>query len=156
MNNLIIESSKYKKEFDLIADAVYRSLNQTAPLKVELIFMTEAEMRELNFKARGVDKVTDVLSFPTLDGVRDSVILTKNHPLEMDGDRLFIGSIVLCEEKIKEQAKEFMHSQKRERTYLTVHGLMHLFGYDHIDEQGKKQMREREKTALRLLGLDNE
>ena len=65
-----------------------------------------------------------------------------------------IGSIVMCLDKIKQQAEELGHSQERERDYLLVHGLMHLFGYDHLSEQDKKQMREKEKQALSLLGIE--
>ncbi|MBQ0098989.1 MAG: rRNA maturation RNase YbeY [Firmicutes bacterium] len=110
-------------------------------------------MRRLNRETRKVDKVTDVLSYPTLDGIREKIIYKKDFPFEVDGDNLFIGSIVLNEERVKEQAEELGHSEDIERQYLIVHGLMHLFGYDHMIENDKKQMREKEKMALSLLGI---
>ena len=71
---------------------------------------------------------------------------------EMDGGYIFIGSIVLCEEKIKEQAAEIGHSEERETQYLIIHGLMHLFGYDHLTDEDKAEMREKEKEVIALLG----
>ena len=111
-------------------------------------------MQNLNKETRGIDKVTDVLSYPSLDGIRGKVLTPEEYPTVLDGKRLFIGSIVLCDEKIIEQAKEYGHTVERETTYLTVHGLMHLFGYDHMTEEDKAEMREKEKKALRLLGIE--
>lgn len=146
--------SEQKINVNKIAKAVYKTLNQTAKLKAELVFMQADEMQQLNAESRGVDKVTDVLSFPTLDGIREQVLQVKDHPFETEKGRLFIGSIVMCEQKIKEQAEEYGHSEEREKTYLLVHGLMHLFGYDHMTEEDKKQMRDKEKQALQLLGVE--
>ncbi len=155
MGKLLIESTKFKKQFNDIAKAVYNSLNQQANLKAEIIFMSAKKMQELNKSSRGVDKVTDVLSFPTLDGIRDSVIDANDFAFDVENEELFIGSIVLCQARIKEQAQELGHSEERERIYLTVHGLMHLFGHDHIDEEDKKIMRKREKSALKILGIED-
>lgn len=155
MPKLLIDSNKNKRKFNKIAKAVYKALNQQDKLKAEVVFYGLADMKELNKNARGVDAVTDVLSFPTLDNIRGQVVKAENFPLEKDGKRIFIGSIVLCEDKIREQAKELCHSEERETTYLLVHGLCHLFGYDHMTGEDKKQMREKEKTALKLLGIDD-
>ncbi len=155
MGKLLIESTKYKKEFKNIAKAVYNSLSQTADLKAEIIFMQADDMQRLNKTSRGVDKVTDVLSFPTLEGIRDTVIQAEDYANDVEDGELFLGSIVLCEQRVKEQALELGHSEERERVYLTVHGLMHLFGHDHIEEQDKKIMREREKSALKILGIED-
>ena len=146
--------SEEKINVKKIAKAVYKTLNQTAKLKAELVFMQADEMQQLNAQSRGVDKVTDVLSFPTLDGIREKVLLVKDYPYETEKGRLMIGSIVMCNQKIQEQAKEFGHTEEREKTYLLVHGLMHLFGYDHMTDEDKKQMRDKEKQALKLLGVE--
>ena len=94
-----------------IAKAVYKTLNQTAKLKAELVFMDEIEMQKLNAETRGIDKVTDVLSYPTLDGIRGEILRVKDYPFETEKGRLMIGSIVMCNQKIKEQAQEFGHSE---------------------------------------------
>ena len=154
MAKLKIDSER-KLNFKKIAKAVYKTLGQKDKLKAEVVFLSAEEMQELNNQTRQVDKVTDVLSYPTLDGIRGKVLYKADYPTEVDEGRLFIGSIALCEQKIAEQAQEFGHSNERETTYLTVHGLMHLFGYDHMEEQDKKQMREKEKQALKMLKISD-
>ena len=153
MGKLYIESLEKRIRLKKIANAVYTVLKQTDNRKAELVFSEDAEMRTLNRDTRGVDSITDVLSYPMLDGHKEEILKVENHLTELDGKYIFIGSIVLCESKIKEQAKELGHSEVRERTYLIVHGLMHLFGYDHIKEKDKVEMREKEKQALALLGI---
>lgn len=153
MATLFIDAPENKKEFKRVAAAVYKTLGQKDPLKAEIVYLSAEEMQKLNASARGVDAVTDVLSFPSIDGARGKVLLKKDNLCGVDGNRLFIGSIALCREKIASQAIELGHSEQRETVYLTVHGLMHLFGYDHIEASDKKQMREKEKEALALLGI---
>ena len=100
---------------------------------------------------RGVDSVTDVLSYPSMEGIRGLILTPEQCKTEMEGKRIFLGSIVVCDEKIAEQARELGHSIKRERDYLIVHGMLHLFGYDHMTEQDKKEMREKEKLVMSIL-----
>lgn len=151
MGKLFIECFDKKIKLRKIAKSVYKTLGQKAHLKAELVFSEGEEMTSLNRMARGVDNVTDVLSFPSLDGIRGEVLIPENCRTELEGKYIFLGSIVLCEDKIKEQAIELGHSEEKEREYLIVHGLMHLFGYDHMNEEDKKQMREKEKEAIRLI-----
>lgn len=151
MGKLKIESLEKKVKTRKIAKAVYTVLEQKAKLKAELVFLKEEEMHALNNTTRGVDKVTDVLSYPSLDGIKGVILDPSNCVTEMDGRYIFLGSIVLCEEKIREQAKEYGNTEIEERTYLIIHGLLHLFGYDHMTEEDKKEMREKEKQVLALL-----
>ena len=118
------------------------------------MFNSGEEIRALNRTTRGVDSVTDVLSYPTLNDIRGVVLEKENCSTCLDGKLvkyIFLGSIVLCEERIKEQALEYGHSEERERTYLIVHGLLHLFGYDHMTDEDKKEMRDKEKAVLKIL-----
>ena len=149
---LKIESFDKRIHLKKTAQAVYETLNQTDDLKAEIVFHDASEMQKLNAEARGVDKVTDVLSFPTLDGVRGKIIKQKDFPLDTDGNYTFIGSIVLCSQKIIEQAKEYGNTEKQERDYLIIHGLLHLFGYDHEIDSDKAEMRKLEKEILLKLG----
>ncbi len=151
MGKLVIESIEKKVKLKKLAKAVYTVLNQTAKIKAELVFASAEDIHSLNNTTRGVDKVTDVLSYPSLDGVRGQVLQPENHLTELDGKYIFIGSIVLCEEKIKEQALEYGNTEEQERNYLIIHGLLHLFGYDHMTEEDKKQMRDIEKAVLAVL-----
>ena len=116
--------------------------------------MNGTEIRRLNRETRGVDKVTDVLSYPTLDGIKGEAIYGEDHPYEMDEeDNLLIGSVVVCCDRAKEQAEEFGHSYNRELHYLLVHGIMHCLGYDHMTDEEKAEMREQEEKILEKLGI---
>ena len=154
MGRLIIECLDRRIRVGELLKAVYKVTGQTANLKAELVFDAESDMRALNFEERGIDKVTDVLSFPSMDGIKGEVLRPENCRTEMDGKYIFIGSIVLCDEKIKLQAKEFGHSEVRERNYLILHGLLHLLGYDHMTDKDKREMREKEKEVMAILGIE--
>ncbi len=156
MGKLVIECLDRKVKLKSLAKAVYTVLNQKAKLKAELVFSENENMQNLNRATRGVDSVTDVLSYPSLDGIRGEVLLPENCVIELEGKYIFLGSIVLCDEKIAEQAKEYGHSEEQERDYLIIHGLLHLFGYDHMTEEDKKEMRQKEKQVLALLGRGEE
>lgn len=151
MGKLKIECLQRKLKINKLAKAVYTVLGQTANLKAEVVFESGAEMTDLNRSSRGVDSITDVLSFPSLEGIKGEVLRRDKCNTELDGRYIFIGSIVLCDEKIRAQAAELNHSEEEERDYLIIHGLMHLMGYDHMTEEDKKEMREKEKAVVKLL-----
>lgn len=124
------------------------------PLAIEISFTDEEEIRRLNRELRGIDKVTDVLSFPALDLERGQAIKKAEYPFEIDEEgRLLLGSIAICIKRAKEQAEEYGHSYERELHYLIVHGIMHCLGYDHMEESDKAQMREQEEKILNKLGI---
>jgi probable rRNA maturation factor len=101
-----------------------------------------------------MDKVTDVLSYPALDGIKGQAIKGEEHPYEIDEeDNLLIGSIVICCDRAREQAEEYGHSYNRELHYLIVHGIMHCLGYDHLTDEDKAEMREKEELVLGKLGI---
>lgn len=123
-------------------------------LAVELLFVDEEEIQRLNRETRGIDKVTDVLSYPSLDGIQGKPLLKAEHPYEIDEeDNLMLGSIAICCQRAKEQAEEYAHSYERELHYLLVHGIMHCLGYDHITDEERAQMREKEEFILTKLGI---
>ena len=141
--NLLI-TGEYPEEYPLqkVADAAYAKLNQTAPLAVEVVFVSEDEIRALNADKRGIDRVTDVLSFPYLDGIKGEILNEKDYADDIDPEsgRLLVGSIAICEPRAKEQAAEYGHSLVREVSYLCLHGILHCFGYDHIESQDEEEM----------------
>ena len=151
MGKLKIECFDKKIKLRKIAKAVYSVLGQISYLKVELVFQNGEGMTALNKSTRGVDSITDVLSYPSLDGIKGRVLVPDDCLTELEGKYIFLGSIVLCEEKIRAQAKEYGHSEEEEREFLIVHGLLHLFGYDHMNEQDEKEMREKEKEIRFIL-----
>ncbi len=112
-------------------------------------------MQTLNNETRKIDETTDVLSFPNLENVFNKKINKKTYPMDVNPHtkRVLLGDIVINVIKAGEQAKEYGHSTKREICYLFVHGLLHLFGYDHIDELDKKLMRAQEETILKKFKL---
>lgn len=128
------------------------------PVEVSLLFVDNDEIREINRETRNIDRATDVLSFPMLDYPKDSVYkdVYKDYKFDetyMDGEELVLGDIVLSLEKALEQSKEYNHSFKREASYLVVHSVLHLLGYDHMEEEEKKIMRKREEEILGQLDI---
>lgn len=119
----------------------------------ELTVVGPEEIREVNLTTRGVDSVTDVLSFPTLDGVAFPV-KNEDFPCDLDPEtgELMLGEIMLCESRMREQAKEYGHGDRRELAYLIAHGCMHLYGYDHVTDEERALMREREEEVMNILG----
>lgn len=109
--------------------------------EVSITFVDDIEIKELNKTYRGVDKHTDVLSFPIYDEEEDLPYT----PL--------LGDIVISVETAKRQSEEFGHTIEREIGYLTAHSMFHLLGYDHLEEDDKKEMREKEKQAMKNLGI---
>ena len=140
-----------------LENAVAKTLQTDITLAVETLAVDGEEIRQLNATSRGVDKVTDVLSFPTLDGIKGKKICKKQFPYDIDENgNLLIGSIVICKARAQEQAEEYGHSFERELHYLLVHGIMHCLGYDHIEESDKVEMREKEEQVLNILGITRE
>ncbi len=126
-------------------------------LAFEIVFVGEEEIRELNRDTRGMDKVTDVLSYPTLDGIKGKPLSKRDYPYDLDEEgNLCVGSIAVCIKRAKEQAEEYGHSYKRELHYLIVHGVLHLLGYDHMTDEDKTEMREKEEEILQKLGITRE
>ena len=122
------------------------------PCEVDVLVTGDAEIHALNREARQVDKSTDVLSFPAFDlrpgelpGPEDADPGTGLVPL---------GDMMISLEHAAAQAKEYGHSNRRELGYLVVHSVLHLLGYDHVDEGPMKaQMRAREEAILAELGI---
>lgn len=104
--------------------------------EVSVAFVTNEKIRELNKKYRKKDEATDVLSFPI--------------------DEEILGDIIISTERAAAQAKEYGHSLKRELAYLTVHGILHLFGYDHHNKKEKSEMRQKEERVLTHLNISRD
>ena len=126
-------------------------------LSAELLLVSEEEIRALNARERGIDRVTDVLSFPAMEGIKGMPLCKEEHGECIDENgNLFLGSIVICEKRAREQAAEYGHSYERELWYLAVHGLLHCLGYDHETEEEKREMREKEEQVMARLDLKRE
>ena len=113
---------------------------------VEVIIADEEEIRRLNNENRGIDRVTDVLSFPMFE--------RKSDICKDESGSAFLGSMVICRTRAQEQAKEYGHSVKREAAFLAVHSILHLLGYDH--EKGKAEEQEmfsKQEAVLNSMGI---
>lgn len=111
--------------------------------EVSVSFVDEDEIQRLNKTYRGIDRVTDVLSFPQFEDFDD---------IPKEGD-IALGDVVICSKRAEEQAEEFGHSYEREIIYLFVHSICHLLGFDHIGEDEKRAMRMREEETMKYLGI---
>lgn len=118
-------------------------------MSITVTFTNPTNIRELNKNYRNIDKETDVLSFPMYEKEELEKMIAKNEFLHED----VLGDIVISIERVKEQAKEYGHSFKRELSYMLVHGFYHLMGYDHIEEEDKKEMRKKEEKILEILNI---
>ena len=110
---------------------------------MSLSFVAPDEIKELNKQYRNVDSVTDVLSFPTIDNPERKVIDMSQFTTDSinpETGKLNIGDVIICLERAKEQAAEYNHSLKRELCFLSLHGLLHLLGYDHLTPEDENQM----------------
>ena len=125
------------------------------PCEISVLLTDDEGIHQINLDMREVDRPTDVLSFPEFE------FIPGEPPTEEDEDLfdpatglLPLGDMVISVERVEEQAKEFGHSKKRELCYLIVHSVLHLLGYDHLDEGAqKKQMRAREEAIMEVLGI---
>lgn len=126
--------------------------------EISMLFVDNEEIRDINNETRGIDRATDVLSFPMLDYDNKKVFkeMYKDNNFDatfMDGEELVLGDIVLSLERTLEQSKEYNHSFEREACYLVVHSVLHLLGYDHMEDEDKKIMRRREEEILGKLDI---
>ena len=136
--------------------AVCRHFGIDAPVEVSVMFTEDDMIREINEEYRGIDKVTDVLSFPQMEFSEAGVIPREYMPDGTNYPELVLGDIVLNVERARSQAIEYGHSFYREAGYLTVHSMLHLLGYDHENDDDKKIMREKEEIIMNEIGLGRE
>ena len=113
--------------------------------EISVTFVDLDKIHELNKQYRGVDKPTDVLSFPQFDDLEEEI---------PEVCEICLGDVVICEQKAREQAEEFGHSFERELVYLFTHSVLHLLGYDHMTDEDKKEMRAREEEIMSILDLE--
>lgn len=149
--NSIIFKIRYQKLLNKIFKTAIEELNYNYnDFEVELNFVDENKIKQLNNDFRKIDKITDVLSFPYFN--REDFINfeeNKNLSFNYDTNKVMLGEIDICFEKAKEQAKQYGHTLKREVGFLFLHAILHLFGFDHIIEEDKKQMRQKEEEILK-------
>ena len=120
------------------------------------LFITDAEeVHRLNMEFRGIDRTTDVLSFPGLDFEEPALFEESidESCINPDNDCVMLGDIVINAQKVKEQAAEYGHSELREFAFLVSHSMLHLCGYDHMTPEEAEVMEKRQEMALSSLGI---
>lgn len=136
----------------LVAERALERNGWELPATLDVVFVTDNDMREINATRRGLDEATDVLSFPALEVrpgqgiVQDFFVLPPEAPLHL-------GDVVISVERFESQADEAGHSRKRELAFLTVHGVLHILGFDHETDEERRTMRRREEEVLTELGI---
>ena len=143
---IITITPQFKEVIELIGQEVARRFDLSEQTEVSVTFIDDLLMQDLNKTYRGINRPTDVLSFAfdeEVEGVE---------PVLFNGSEIhLLGEIVLSLERVKRQAEEYQHSFIRELAFLTVHGLLHLLGYDHQEEKDTKEMRKMEEEILKSL-----
>lgn len=123
--------SRFRKDFSIIAKRTEEILKLKKEYSASVIFVNPEEIHEINKAYRGINRPTDVISFALMDSEDD---------YEMMEDDNELGDIFINVEAIRNQAKEYGHSLRREVCFLFTHGLLHLLGYDHMKEDEEKEM----------------
>lgn len=147
----IEENEKYEEIIQLVIDKCFNIENlENLNLYISVTLTTPHEIRSINNEFRKIDKETDVLSFPMFEKneIDDMVKYGKNEVPET------IGDIIISVERVSQQAQEYGHSFERELAYMVVHGFYHLIGYDHMNDNDKIVMREKEEKVLNMLNIN--
>jgi len=126
-----------------VAEAVLKSEGYGEEAEVSVVFVDDTYIQELNFEYRGIDSPTDVLSFAMQEG----------EALPGQEEELILGDVVISLQAAQRQAVEYGHSFRREVAFLTVHGVLHLLGYDHQEEEVRSEMRLKEEDILASLNI---
>ncbi|MDO4176152.1 MAG: rRNA maturation RNase YbeY [Bacillota bacterium] len=150
MNIIVNDETRISEE---LMDTLRKAASACTDMDVEisLSFVSLEEIHELNREYRGVDSPTDVLSFPMFDDLEELEEMQNQ-----DMGELPLGDVVICMDKIRQQAEEYGHSEERETAYLFTHSVLHLLGYDHMTDEDKKEMRAREEEVMAELDLARE
>ncbi len=142
---------------ELCLKTVMEEENCPYEAEVNVVLTDNERIREMNRAFRGVDAPTDVLSFPmlTFDSPSDFSHVEDEAVDNFDPDtgELLLGDMMISAEKVLEQAREYGHSVEREYSFLTVHSLLHLCGYDHMEEEDRLLMEQRQAVIMDRLGI---
>lgn len=126
----------------------------TVPCEINVLLTDDLGIRQINREYRNIDSATDVLSFPMFEFMPGEFPEEVSVLLDPGSGLLPLGDMAISVDRVQAQAAEFGHSKERELGYLTVHSILHLLGYDHMDEgRMKRQMRSREDTIMTALRL---
>jgi len=161
MNHMILIESEledtgtYENLLRRVIPAALEEEGISFPCEVDVLLTDDEGIHAVNREQRGVDRPTDVLSFPMFElEPGRAPVLGEEVEADPDTGLVPLGDMVLSVERAEAQGEEYGHGSQRELAYLAVHSVLHLLGYDHLDEgPGKAQMRAREEAILGALGI---
>lgn len=133
--------------------AVLRDLQLEDWFEIDFSIVGRDTIRSLNLEHRNVDRVTDVLSFPTVQFTFPICMCDYTAEINPETGKLFMGDVIICRSQVRRQAKEYGHSELREFVYLAVHGMLHLFGFDHIVPEDEADMQAHQDAIMADLGI---
>ncbi len=153
-------------EFDIeevvqrVCEAVLKAEKCPFDTQINVLLTDNAGIREFNRDYRQIDRETDVLSFPNMEFAEPGrfELRPENEAdcLDPDTGELILGDIIISVDRVREQAREYGHSQKREFAFLVAHSMFHLCGYDHMEERERLLMEEKQEAVLNDLGITRE
>lgn len=145
----IEENVEYENLINKVVDECFKTEGlDKLKLYISITLTVPEVIKEANKKYRNIDKATDVLSFPMFEKEELEELIKNNYDVED-----VLGDLIISIPKVEEQATEYGHSFERELAYMVVHGFYHLMGYDHMEENDKKEMRQKEDEVLNKLGI---
>ena len=145
----IEENSKYIELINVVMEAAFKEEKlENSNTYINIILTNPENIRKTNKKYRNIDRETDVLSFPMFE--KEEIEALKEQKSIMTE---VLGDVMISIERVKQQSEEYGHSFERELAYMLVHGFYHLMGYDHIEEDDKVKMREKEEGILKKLSI---
>ncbi len=155
MYEIVYQGIEEKKEYEKIVKKVLTQCFKEeeldhSKLLITITLTTPQNIQKINKEYRGIDKTTDVLSFPIFEKDELAQKISENEFTHED----MLGDIIISIQKVEEQAEEYQHSFERELSYMIVHGFYHLMGYDHIEEADKIEMRPKEEKVLNDLKIN--
>lgn len=148
---------EYLEIADKVAEAVLDQEKCPYESQIELLLTDNEEIRRINQEFRAIDRPTDVLSFPMVDFEKPAeydFLEEEDDCFDPETGELMLGNIVISKEKVVSQAEEYGHSLKREYAFLIAHSMLHLLGYDHMEEDERAVMEEKQRKVLEKLGIE--
>lgn len=148
--NNIEENEEYNKIINTVVKECFEEEGlDNIKIYINIILTNPEEIKRINKEYRNIDKETDVLSFPMFQKEEIEGLIKKKENIVTD----ILGDVVISIPRVYEQAEEYNHSFERELSYMVVHGFYHLMGYDHMEEEEKKIMRQKEENVLQKLNI---
>ena len=147
----ILEQNDYEELINNVLTKAFKEEGlDEINMYVNVILTNPKNIKETNKKFRNIDRETDVLSFPMFERNEIDAIIKEEQKFQVQE---VLGDIMISIQRVEQQAKEYGHSFERELAYMLIHGFYHLMGYDHMNEEEKKEMRAKEEKVLNLLNI---